>query len=326
MQTEVGENLPGFQNYTLMASSDILPYHFSRATRMKTEQEQVTVIIRSFNEGWALEGTLNALRRQDHRNWELIVIDSGSTDGSVDLIRSFGPSHFVQIAPSEYHPSRVMNHAMRLSTTEWNFFLNADATPLSETWLLPLLRELKNEKVAAVFGRQVPRPGCRAVYEYDYERCFGPNRESAAWTHFFSMVSSGVRRSVWAKRGFDERFRYSEDDEFARWCKREGHEVRYCPESVVMHSHNYNPGEAYRRSFGEGFALAGVWEGDPRIFSWPRSILGCMNDLRKDVSWSIQSGRIGELPHSARIRWKQRVGKLRGFKEGWQYYRREEIT
>jgi rhamnosyltransferase len=43
--------------------------------------------MRSFNEGWALCQTLPAVQRQDWKNWELIVIDSGSTDGSVELIR-----------------------------------------------------------------------------------------------------------------------------------------------------------------------------------------------------------------------------------------------
>ena len=52
-----------------------------------------------YNEGWALRETLPALRAQDYKNWELIVIDSGSTDGSVDLIRQAKPAHFVQITP-----------------------------------------------------------------------------------------------------------------------------------------------------------------------------------------------------------------------------------
>ena len=62
----------------------------------------VSIIVRSFNEGWALRETLPALRAQDYTNWELIVIDSGSTDGSVELIRAAQPQQFVQIEPHEY--------------------------------------------------------------------------------------------------------------------------------------------------------------------------------------------------------------------------------
>ena len=57
----------------------------------------VSIIMRSFNEAWALRETLPALAAQNYKNWELIVIDSGSTDGSVELLRQFQPQHFVQI-------------------------------------------------------------------------------------------------------------------------------------------------------------------------------------------------------------------------------------
>src|SRR5438552_17774427 len=164
----------------------------------------VTIIIRSFNEGWALRETLPALSAQEYRNWELIVIDSGSTDGSVDLIREAQPRHFVQIEPEDYNPSRVMNCGMDLAQSEYGILLNADATPQGPNWLRPLVTALFDPRTAAVFGRQIPRPDCQAVYARDYERCFGPNRESARWEHFFSMVSSGVRKTIWAKRGFNE--------------------------------------------------------------------------------------------------------------------------
>ena len=67
----------------------------------------VSIIMRSFNEAWALKGTLPALAAQEFKNWELIVIDSGSTDGSQELIRAAQPAHFVQITPQEYHTQRA---------------------------------------------------------------------------------------------------------------------------------------------------------------------------------------------------------------------------
>ena len=69
---------------------------------------------------------------------------------------------------------------------------------------------LRDPEVAAVFGRQIPRPDCQAVFAHDYERCFGHDRESAKWEHFCSMASSGVRKDIWAKRGFNEQMQYSE--------------------------------------------------------------------------------------------------------------------
>ncbi len=287
----------------------------------------ISIIMRSFNEGWALRQTLPALKNQDWKNWELIVIDSGSTDGSVDLIQDAGPSHFIQIRPHEYNPSRVMNLGMKLASSEFAIFVNADATPQGRNWLRPLVNALQDEKTAAVFGRQIPRPDCQAVFAHDYVRCFGESRDSAQWDHFFSMVSSGLRKDIWSKRGFLESMQYSEDDEYTRWCRAQGYKVVYCPESVVMHSHNYTPAQAYKRSFGEAKALAAVWQRPVSEVNWPRTVmLGWMNDLRRDFQFCAREGRLKELPHAAQIRWQQRRAKLEGFREGWKFYRNDQTV
>lgn len=282
----------------------------------------VTIIMRSFNEGWALRETLPALRAQDYTNCELIVIDSGSTDGSVDLIRQAKPRHFIQIRPEEYNPSRVMNQGFKLARSAFGIFLNADATPQGNGWLRPLVCALQDPQTAAVFGRQVPRPGCRAVYAHDYERCFGPTRESAQWPHFFSMASSGLRKDIWAQRGFLEKLQYSEDDEYTRWCRAQGYRITYCPDSVAMHSHNYTPAQAYKRSFGEAKALAAVWPGAPADFNFSRTVLlGWLNDVRRDLLFCARNRRVGEFGFAAQIRWRQRRARLAGFRQGWAVYR-----
>ncbi len=275
----------------------------------------VSIIMRSYNEGWALRETLPALRAQEYTNWELLVIDSGSTDGSVEIIRHAQPTHFIQIEPQAYNPSRVMNQGMQLAKSPYGIFLNADATPQGGNWLRPLAGALFNPQTAAAFGRQIPRPDCLAVYANDYERCFGPQRESTGWDHFFSMASSGIRKDIWARRGFLEKMQYSEDDEYTRWCRGQGYKVVYRPESVVMHSHNYTLAQAYRRSFGEGQALAAISPQKSRDFAWPRYlVLGWLNDLRRDFDFCARTRRWREWPHSARIRWRQRWGKRAGFK------------
>jgi rhamnosyltransferase len=185
-----------------------------------------------------------------------------------------------------------------------------------------LVEPLLEARTAAVFGRQIPRPDCQAVYAHDYERCFGAHRQSGHWEHFFSMVSSGLRKDIWSRRGFLETLQYSEDDEYTRWCRAQGYRVVYCPESVVMHSHNYTPEQAYRRSFGEAKALAAVWTHSPGRVNWLRTVaLGWLNDARRDLVYCVRQKRGAEWPHAARIRWCQRRAKLAGFRAGWDHYR-----
>ncbi|MDF3059079.1 MAG: N-glycosyltransferase [Rariglobus sp.] len=288
-------------------------------------EPRVSIILRSYNEGWALRETLPALRAQNYRNWELIVIDSGSTDGSVEMIRKAGPRHFIQIQPHDYVPARVLNRGMELACGNIGIFLNADATPQGSNWLRPLVEALGDPRVAAVFGRQIPRPDCKAVFAHDYHRCFGNRCESATWDHFFSMVSSGIRKDIWSRRGFLEAMQYSEDDEYTRWCRAQGHRIVYCPDSVVMHSHNYTPHQSYKRSFGEAWALAAVWPGQPAdITARGRVVLGWLNDSRRDLQFCVRNGRLREWPHAVRIRWAQRQAKHDGFRAGWGMHRQEE--
>ena len=287
----------------------------------------ITIVLRSFNEGWALRETLPAVAAQEYTNWELIVIDSGSTDGSMDLLRQASPRCLIHIRPEEYNPSRVMNWGMELAKGDFGIFLNADATPQGKNWLRPLVQALQDPRTAAVFGRQVPRPNCQAVFAVDYERCFGPQRETAAWDHFFSMVSSGIRKDIWSQRGFLEKMQYSEDDEYTRWCKAQGYQVVYCPESVVMHSHNYTLPQAYRRSYGEARALAAVWSGNPGEINWWRTVaLGWLADARRDLRFCARNRRLREFPHALRVRARQRRAKLAGFRDGWKHYRCQETA
>lgn len=274
----------------------------------------ISIVMRSYNEAWALTETLPALAAQEYQPFELIVIDSGSTDGSQELIRAANPAHFIQITPQEYNPSRVMNHGMRLAKSDRVLFLNADATPQGSNWLRPLAEALLDPKVAACFSRQVPRPDCEAVFACDYDRCFGPQRESATWDHFFSMVSSGLRKDVWAIRGFREDLQYAEDDEYTRWCKSRGYEIRYVPASIAMHSHNYTPAQARKRAHGDARAFAQAGSISAKDRRWTKTVLlGLLSDARHDFRWCARNNRLPEFWHALRIRWNQRLGKFAGF-------------
>jgi rhamnosyltransferase len=137
------------------------------------------------------------------------------------------------------------------------------------------------------------------------------------------MVSSGIRKDIWSKRGFLEKLQYAEDDEYTRWARSEGYKVLYIEQSVVMHSHNYTPAQAYKRSFGDAKALAASWKGEPAEFNFLRTrLLGVLSDLRHDVRFCLKQRRLGEIPRAAIIRWEQRRGKLEGFREGWKVYRK----
>jgi len=294
---------------------------------MKPLPSAVSVIMRSFNEAWAIGDTIRQLFSQDYQGEiELIVIDSGSSDGSIGIIRDARPAKLIQIPLGTYVPGVVLNQGARAASHEWLVYLNADATPVGRNWLANLLAPcLASPKFGAAFSRQVPRPDCKAVFAHDYDRCFGPNRESAAWEHFFSMVSSATHRSVLDQVPIREDLQYAEDDEWTRRLVQQGFDMIYAPDSVVTHSHNYTLRQSYKRSYGDAKAMAAVSTKHPRAVNYHYFVLlGWLRDSLNDARWCRKNHRLSGIPFASAVRLAQRLGRRNGYHEGWHHYNRHE--
>ena len=288
--------------------------------------DPISIVMRSKNDAALIGATLRAVHAQDYAGGlELIHIDSGSTDGTVEIIKSFQPAKLIEIRAEDYVPGVVLNRGMREANSEWVVFLNSDCEPTDAHWLTELVNAGRSSAVAgAAFGRQMPRPGCQAVYAHDYERCFGEKRESGTWDHFFSMASSIVRRHVWVQEPFREDLQYSEDDEWSRRLINKGWSVHYAPQSAVLHSHNYTLHQAFRRAYGEAFALAALESEPDDRYGYLRTVAaGGLREWMRDLQYCAKTGRLAEGPHALAVRVAQRLGKVKGYRRGWSHYQRE---
>lgn len=286
---------------------------------MTTRPDQISVVMRSYNEAWAIEDTLKGIFDQDYAGRiELIVIDSGSTDGSHDIIRRYDPQELIILEPGTYVPGKVLNQGFRLASHDWVVFNNSDATPANRGWLTELLRTaVSSPKLGAAFSRQIPREDCRAVFAHDYERCFGPQRESANWDHFFSMVSCVAYKPTWAQIPIREDLQYAEDDEWTRRLKAAGYEIVLAEQSMSIHSHNYTPIEAYKRAKGDAIAVARAGNVPDVQRAWHRDVfLPAVRDTLRDFNYCRREGRLAELGHAFRVRYQQRLGRMHGYNEG----------
>ncbi|MBB5350877.1 rhamnosyltransferase [Haloferula luteola] len=288
--------------------------------------EAVSVVMRSFNEGWAIGDTLRELFDQDFPGEiDLIVIDSGSSDESLELIRQESRARLIEIPLGTYVPGPVLNLGAREARHDWIVYLNADAKPVGRDWLVNLLRPcLDDPQFGAAFSRQIPRPDCQAVFAHDYDRCFGPERESVNWDHFFSMVSCVTHRSVLDKVPIREDLQYAEDDEWTRRLIEHGYHVLYAIDSVAMHSHNYTLKQTYKRSFGDSKAAAATSTVEPRAMNYHYYVfLGWLRDSLKDARWCLKNGHTAGIPHAAAVRMAQRLGRRDGYHAGWKHYQRQ---
>ena len=157
------------------------------------------------------------------------------------------------------------------------------------------------------------------MYAHDYDRCFGPNRESVNWPHFFSMVSCLVYKPAWQKQPIREDLQYAEDAEWSKRLKDEGYGVDFAEKSIAMHSHNYTFAQSFKRSFGDSKAMAFADGPDktPANFRY-LVVKGTVKDVLMDSAYFLKTKRLGALPYAMGVRFYQRLGRWKGAQEGWK--------
>jgi len=275
----------------------------------------IDVVVRCRNDIALLPATLAGLKNQT-MPLRIVAFDNGSTDGSRELLGNLADM-VVDVPEGAYIPGRVLNQAMQATTSELVAFLNSDCEPLDSHWLENLVRAMDDPKVAAAFGRQVPRPDCLPWFARDTESTFGDGKDQAKWRHCFSMASSMVRRSVWQDAPFSETVKYSEDVEWTYRAQQAGHEIAYAPESKVFHSHNYTWDQYYRRQFGEGCAEAAIFEWNGIARSWVRySFLPYAKQVVKDMAYCLKHGQPVRALQCPYVRSAQLLGRRKGFLKG----------
>ena len=232
-----------------------------------THPSHVSVVIPTRNGGRMLERLLDAIAVQEGSIVpEIVAIDSGSTDGTVELLRSRGAT-VLQVAPHSFNHGVSRNDALARASAELAVLIVQDAVPASRQWLRALIQPLlDDDKVAGSFARQQPWPDASRLTVHHLTQWRGAQLEPRVTgpltpdvfaamppsaRHLacvFDNVCSCVRLSAWRQRPF-RRTRIAEDLEWALEVMFQGFRIAYAPAAAVWHSHERSAAYEFRRTY-----------------------------------------------------------------------------
>lgn len=200
----------------------------------------VGVIIRTLDESALIGRCLETLQHQRGGfDLDVLVVDSGSTDGTVEIARAHG-ARVHEIPPAEFDYSRALNVGIERLSGELVISLSAHAIPLDDRWLERMTAPFAEPRVAGVSCRQVPWPDAPWHEVHRLARAFGDARRVFDSVHgaglLFSNAASCFRRSVWEREPFT--LPAAEDLEWAERVTAAGWSVVYEPSAAVYHSHD----------------------------------------------------------------------------------------
>lgn len=198
--------------------------------------------------------------------YEVIIIDSGSTDKTKETILNY-PINLIEIPAYSFSHGGARNLGAQRARGEILIFLSQDAVPKDEYWLSNLIRDFNDKCVAAVFGRQIPNEDSlpQEVFFLNYtypdfkmvKDSVNPD-DCTLKDIFFSNVNSAIRKSDWEKNRFNENLIMSEDQDWAKRILMRGRKIVYEPKAAVYHCHHYTIKEIIKRNFDSGLSLRGI--------------------------------------------------------------------
>lgn len=200
-------------------------------------QDLVSIVIRTFNESKYINICLNAIEKQSYKNYEIIIVDSGSSDDTIPKIKTRkNISHYVY-KQKDYIPGKALNFGVEKSKGKYIVFLSAHCIPCNSNWLQNLIQPFENKKIVGVYGRQLPLPHSKPEDRRDLMNTFGIEDRVQKKDFFFHNANSAVRKTILIKNMFSEEAKNIEDRIWAKDVINQGYEIYYSSEAKVFHHH-----------------------------------------------------------------------------------------
>jgi glycosyltransferase involved in cell wall biosynthesis len=207
---------------------------------------KLSVITINYNNREGLEKTIKSVLAQSFTDFEYLIIDGGSTDGSVDVIKKEEKRINYWVSEEDSGIYNAMNKAIKKATGEYCLFLNSGDYLKDATVLEEVFKAQRNSDAAILYGNLLIDHGKGKL-----ERSEMPSKLSV----YQFMVStlwhpvSFIRRELFQKYGvYDESFKIAADyDFFVKVILRHGVKTHYLPFTItVFNTEGIGSSDTYR--------------------------------------------------------------------------------
>lgn len=209
----------------------------------------VSIVIRCYNEVDALGPVLEALFGQRGPSFEVVALDSGSEDGTLELLGRY-PVRVEYLATEAFSYGGALNRGAALAGGSVVVYLSAHCRPTTSAWLAALVNPFSDPDVVATFGRQVPLAGMNPIEGITMSRLFPPEPPAGV---LLSNANAAVRQAAVLARPFDETIPAAEDHLWAG-AVQAPQRIIYVPEAAVTHSHPMMLSDWKQRFYNNGLA------------------------------------------------------------------------
>ena len=228
--------------------------------------QKVSIVIPTKNAGDLFRDVLRGLKNQAYTGLhEILIIDSGSSDRTVELAKDFG-ARVHTIRPEEFNHGSTRNLGIGMSTGDIIVLLTQDAVPGDKNMIVNLVSAFEDPKVGGAYARQVPRTKADVLTKRNIDNSLAGRKESEVkWIknkkeydamspmekyYFcnFDNVCSAVRREVWQEFNFSHSD-FGEDIDWGMRILEGGWKIAYQASAFVIHSHDRSILYEYKRTY-----------------------------------------------------------------------------
>lgn len=183
-----------------------------------------------------MERTLPVIFKQTIKDFEVIIVDSRSTDGALEVMKKFPVKiiHTDQSDPKTFNHARAFNEGAAAAKGRYLVRLSGDAVPINENWLENLIKDLKTKNVAGICGRYIFSIRADFLFQFWFRPFFSFLRGG---TTSFTGGNCAIKRVCWQEYPFNEKWGPGEDREWGETMKTKGYKILFNRNAAVFHEH-----------------------------------------------------------------------------------------